>query len=341
MNEKKMNSLLRKGSQTSTKSKLNPLITIISYIVNHNIVNPVLYSILLLIQLLQMLSTALDSFENIDSQFEYFVDVIKKLSYFHVVVKASSSLWVLVITCFHCFFLFMVLLCIFLLLVIGKTNKKKLIAFLSTLLNTMLTFGITVLLIPLIKSFLFSLLCYNDKVFTPSYMPCGGGVQITLSVIGVVLALIVVVFDYIIARMITDDYWLSTLAWAGEGIEPHMLNEIFKLSVALYSGIDINGDYTYVAIIILFFIDLIMIYKRITCDVPYSKLVFVMKAFSESILLVFFIYGILELTIDINIDMIITFFMFVISICLTIAIILISNARRSACLLYTSDAADE
>ena len=334
MNEKKINKLIKRGGLTSTKNKQSFQITIITHIVNHNIINPVVYSILLLIQLFQMLYITVRAYKSIDRDFEYFIYVVEVFSYFHIALKASSSFWVLFITCFHYFLIFVILASTLLLLIIEKGKKKRLISFISTTLNTALTLGITIFLIPAIGSFIYPVLCRNgdNLFFSLSYMPCGGTMQIVFSVVGIAFALFIIVSTYLIARMITDDYWLSILAWAGEGTEPHMFNEMFKILVALYFAIDVKGTYNYIAIIVFFFIDLIIVYKRITCSLPYSYLVFVIKAFIESVLLIFYIYGILEMILDIKINLIITFFTFAIAVCLTIAISMISSARRSAVL---------
>lgn len=278
---------------------INSLLILFCYIANHNKMRVGFYVLLLIIEWCNLLYLPVQYASNTDSSFDTFASIVSAFNYFRLVVSQKSELGVLVLFILHgCIIVYLTIASIFVMVVgrnTSRTNDNRFLMGVATMLSSLLIFMAAVLVIPMLESFIFPLLCHNgERVgFNVSYMQCGSPTQIVLSCLGILFTILTFLFFYIVARVLVDDYWLSTLPWAGEGLNAHVLHEVPKFLLGLYLAVDITWVYSTMAFECFLVLQLYEAWQRIWRAVTYSRAIYVGKLIEESMVLVVYAYVVL------------------------------------------------
>eukprot|EP01022_Parablepharisma_sp_SALTPOND_P012940 TRINITY_DN1684_c0_g1_i1.p1 TRINITY_DN1684_c0_g1~~TRINITY_DN1684_c0_g1_i1.p1 ORF type:complete len:1654 (-),score=167.49 TRINITY_DN1684_c0_g1_i1:41-5002(-) len=287
------------GNKRTNKTTLNGLFVLFSSIASNNIISTAFYVIFLIIETFHFLYLPIQhAGENSDYAFSLFSSITSVVNYFRFVVSNGNDLIIMTLFVAHAAFMTLVIMAAVLVIYYGrKANIKrfKLVQLLSAFMSSSLVLIITALIIPMIESFIFPMLCVNGKrpIFDSKLMECGSSTQIGLSVVGSIYTFLSMVAFYTSNRVLIDDYCLSTLPWAGENQDIQMLHGIAKLILGIYLGADLEGKYSAYALLSLFTLQLIITWKRADIAAPYNSVVHTVKTLQEAIVLFVYAYMLL------------------------------------------------
>jgi len=286
-------------TNTKNKQKAKSLFILFSQLTGNNIITTIVYIFFILMETLHFLFLPLHAGSRGDHSFELFVQFVDDINYFKYVEESQGEWFIVAIFCFHAFFVFLILIAAVIISYLGgkvSIKQAKLVYFLSGFLSTSIVLISTALIIPMIESFIYPLLCWQEtKHETDAFqlLSCGSVLQISLSVIGSFLLICTVVIFYTFSRVFIDDYWLSTLPWAGENQDIQTIQGIVKVILGLYLALDIHSYYEIYAECVLLFIQCIIVWKRLEVGRPYNNGVYAIRVLQECIVLFMYIYNLL------------------------------------------------
>eukprot|EP01022_Parablepharisma_sp_SALTPOND_P010613 TRINITY_DN1437_c0_g1_i1.p1 TRINITY_DN1437_c0_g1~~TRINITY_DN1437_c0_g1_i1.p1 ORF type:complete len:1639 (-),score=200.58 TRINITY_DN1437_c0_g1_i1:2894-7810(-) len=337
MEQSELKAIIKEKWTKSGKVAVSSLLVLFSCISNHNVIKVGIYALMLIIEWLHFLYLPIKYAPHTSYEFSVFADIVTVINYFRLVIDHASYIGLIVVTAIHAAVLVLIIVASILVIYFGQSMKIKrgrLIMWFSMILSSTLTFMTTALIIPMVESFIFPVLCFEGErpLYNPPYMACGSGVQIALSVVGAFLAIMALVAHYIMANVFVDDYWLSSLPWAGEGKDAHTLHELYKIFLALYLAADVEGNYAETAIIVFLFFQIVLLWKRIGGEVPYSKVVFIIKILGESTSFALYLYAFVGRLYDSYFTLWTEGYVGLIGICIGLGLIMGSEQRRKSLL---------
>jgi len=338
MSEIELKEIISQKHKNIKKANINPMLVLFSCISNNNIINVNIYAVLLIIEWLHLIYLPMRYVvSNSNDDFKNFSNIVTIVNYFRLTVNEHSEIGIILVSAFHTFVLLLIITCSVIILCCahqGKIKKAKFINVISTILSSTLTLMLTIFLIPMIGSFIFPSLCFDGEIpiYTPSYLVCGSAGQIALFVIGIFLAFLTTCVQYGSTNILIDDYWMSSLPWAGESKDSHVMHEFYKLLLALYLATDLDGTYAQTAIAIFLVLQAYLLWKRGSGDVPYSKVVFILKVLSESCSFVLYLYALIGNLYESYYTMWSISFAIIIGICIGILLIMSTEGSKKTIL---------
>ncbi|MDR3549309.1 MAG: hypothetical protein P4M11_13780 [Candidatus Pacebacteria bacterium] len=321
------------GRNHSEKTSLNGLFVLFSSLASNNVISAELYVILVVVEAFHFLYVPIQFAEGTDQSFNYFSDVTSVVNYFKFLVTKEQGLGVIILFCAHAVFITMIVAAAAVVVYYGKkanVKRMKLISMLSVFMSSSMVLITTVLIIPMLESFIFPMLCSNGKhqYFEVSFLVCGSASQIALSIVGGIYAFLTVVVFYTFNRLLLDDYWLSTLPWAGECQDVQFIHGVVKILLGVYLGVDLEGKYSTYAMVVFFLLQLSVVWHRVDVTTPYKKLVYTTKLLQESIVLCTYAHMLMVRLYDNNITLWNEAVVMIIGLCVGIVAAARADAKR-------------
>jgi len=281
------------------KPKTNRIFILFSSITTNNIITTSVYVFFIIVETMHFLFLPIQAGNNGEYIYKLLSEFVIEVNYFRYAIEYQEEIFIIVLFCIHALFIVSLIISAAIVAYLGgKINLKhtKLVYALSAFLSSSIVLITTALIIPMMESFIYPMLCWQEANHNPTdnqLIKCGSGIQITFTTLGAFFLICTIIIFYSFNSILLDDYWLSALPWAGENQGIHFLQGIVKVLLGIYLGFDIHGEYDLYAQVLLLFLQLFIIWKRFEVSKPYNKAVYFAKIIQECLVLFIYIYNII------------------------------------------------
>ena len=300
MDSTKVKEIIGVKKKKTKKGCMRGFYALFSLISDNNLISSNLCIILVILEGFQVQYLPVQGASSEDSAYSWYATITSYINYFNYAVQIQSEIGVLIIILAHYLFLLLLLIASIITICYGVKSKYKqnsLIITLSGFISSSFVLIIKGIIIPLIESFIFPMLCFQGKRegFELSTMTCGSASQIIFSVISGFFIFLVMIIFYVSTKILQDNYWYSTLPWAGELRDMQFIHVFEKILYGIYLGLDLNGTYKAYFLPAFFVLLTFVMWNRLQAAMPYSKSTFLAKLLQESVNLSVYTLAIIQL----------------------------------------------